>query len=182
MRRIIKMMSKLALGMLIVALLGGTSSAMSILPKFGKTVNTVPMKKAKKERTIRCKGEATVDDKGQVTSCSEGFYYDEEMENVEERKMNLKEKFLGWLGNFNGMVFWMVVASIGASMLGFGGVVGTLWTNLFGTATKALKATVRAIARAKRNGGHFMEELDRAHSADSNVQKKINELRAKVDS
>lgn len=175
------MITKILIGILAFALLGGTSSAFSILPKFGKTVNTVPMKKAKKERTIRCKGEAQVDDKGQVTSCSEGFYLDEESENQEERKMNMKEKFLKWLGNFNGLLFWAVVGSIAASMLGFGGIVGTLWTNLFGTARKALSSTVRAIARAKRNGGEFMEELDRAHSANPEVQKLINELRAKVD-
>lgn len=176
------MISKLTIGVLIFALLGGTSSAFSLLPKFSKTTNTVPMKKSKNERTIRCKGEAIVDDKGQVTSCSEGFYLDEESQNMEERKMTIKERLLGWLANFKGMIFWLVVASIAASMLGFGGLVGTIWTNLFGTATKALKSTVRAIARAKRNGGEFMTELDRAHSANPKIQKKINELRAKVDS
>lgn len=168
-------------GLLAITLLGGTASAMSIIPKFGSKTQAVPMSEAKAERTVRCKGEAVVNDKGQVTSCTEGLYLDESSMNKKERKATLKEKFLGWLGNFEGFLFWAVIGSIVASMLGFGGLVGTIWSNVFGTATKALKSTVRAISRAKRNGGKYMEELDRAHSADSKVQKKINELRAKVD-
>ena len=181
-RRIIKMITKLLIGVMIFAVLGGTSSAFSLFPKFGKSANVVPMSESKSERTIRCKGEVEVNDKGQVISCTEGFYMEEESENTEERKMTLKEKFLGWLGNFKGMLFWAVVGSIAASAMGFGGIVSALWTNVFGTAKKALSTTVRAIARAKRNGGEFMKELDRAHSADPAVQKIINELRAKVDS
>lgn len=173
--------TKILIGVMFFAILGGTSSAFSLFPKFGKTIKVVPVIETKKERTIKCKGEAVVDDKGQVTSCSEGFYMTEDYENTVERKANLKEKFLGWLGNFKGFLFWAVVGSIAASMLGFGGLVGSLWSNVFGTAIKALKSTVRAIARAKRNGGNFMNELDVAHSANPNVQKLINELRAKND-
>lgn len=183
-RRVLKMMNYVFMGIVIVALLGGTSSAMSILKPFSGSSKkiVVPVEKSKAERSVRCKGEAKVNDKGQVISCTEGLYLDEESENIKERKKNAKERFLGWLGNFQGLFFWLVIGSIGASMLGFGGLVGSLWSNLFGTATRALKATVRAISRAKRNGGKYMEELDRAHSADPKVQKKINQLRAETDS
>ena len=174
------MVTKFMIGVLIFAILGGTSSAFSLIPKFGRSTKVVPVSESKKERVIRCKGEIVVDDKGQVVSCSEGFYMTEESENTVERNTTMKEKFLGWLGNFKGLVFWAVLGSIVASMMGFGGIVSSVWTNLFGTVARALKETVRAIARAKRNGGHFMEELDRAHSAHPAVQKKINEIRAKV--
>jgi len=172
---------KLAIGLLIFSLLGSTASGMSMLPRFNKSKNIVPMSESKSKRTIRCKGELTFDKKGNITGCTENYYLDEQSQNKEERKMTLKEKLLGFLGNLKGFFFWLILASVGASMLGFGGLVGGLWSNLFGAASKALRVTVRAIKRAKKNGGNYIEELDRAHSdADPVVQKKINEIRAKL--
>ena len=194
MRRITKMLTKMMIGVLAFALLGGTSQAFSLF-KFGAAKQVVPVSESKSERTIRCKGEAVVDDKGRVTSCSEGFYMEEESENREERKANLKEKFLGWLGNFKGMFFWAVVGSIAASMLGFGGLVGAIWQNLFGGAIKAAKAMVRGIRTIKRKGKglvgdekekydgfvkELMVEIEKEQLKEG-IQKKVNKLRAKLE-
>lgn len=177
------MFNKIMIGLLVFSFLGGTSSAMSILRPFSgnKGKNTVPMSESRYERTIRCKGDLSFDKNGAIIGCSENFYLDEEGKNKQERKMTLKERFLGFLGKLEGMLFWAVIASFAASMLGFGGLVGSLWSNLFGTAAKALRSTVRAISRAKRNGNKIMKELDAAHSANPVVKKRINAERAKVD-
>lgn len=189
------MFEYLAIGMVLLALLGTGANAMSILP-FGKskTVNTVPMKKEKTERSIRCKGEITLDDRGRIVKCSEQFYLEEEGENVEERRASAKERFLGWLGNFKGMLFWAVVASIGATFLGFGGLVATLWGNLFGGTVKMAKSMVRAVGTIKRNGkalqGEEKEQYDKfikelvaeleKEQLREGVQKKVDKLRAKL--
>lgn len=181
-KRGLKMMNYFFMALIGVALLGGTSSAMSILRPFsGGRKIVVPVEKSESERSIRCKGKVEINDKGQIIKCEEGFYLQEESKNVKERKMTAKERVLGWLGNFQGFFFWLVIGSIGGVMLGFGGLVGSIWSNLFGVATKALKVTVRAISRAKRNGGNILKELDTAHSEHPKVQKKINQLRAETD-
>lgn len=167
------------IGLLVVALTGAGASAMSILPSRSK--NVVPMKEAKSERSIRCKGEVKVDDMGRITECSEGFYLDESASNKEERKASLKEKILNFFANLKGFMFWGTIAMVILAPGLLGTVVGRLFEGAYGVANKALKSSVRAISRAKKNGGQFMAELDRAHSADPKIQKKINELRALID-
>ena len=188
------MFTKLMIGLLIFALLGGVGSAMSILPGRSKKI-IVPIKEQKTERTIRCKEGLELNDKGRVIACTSGFYLDEESENREERKGTMKEKFLGWLDNFRGLFFWAVLGSIGASFLGFGGLVSTLWGNLFGATAKALKATLRGISNFKKNGrvlkGKEKEEYDehvkelvrevQSEQRKSGVEKKVNEVRAKIE-
>lgn len=199
------MLKYVILGVLALAIFGTGANAMSILP-FGKvkTVNTVPMKEEKKERSIRCKGEIKLDDKNRVTGCTEGFYLDEESENVEERKATAKERFLGWLGSFRGILFWAVVASVAASCMGFGGLAATLWGNLFGTAIRMARSTFKGIQNFKRNGKDIHvpvknkreEELYRAAYSQAKsdlikeiqteqriagVEHKVNKIRAKID-
>jgi len=194
---VIKMMNYFFMGLIIVALLGGTSSAMSILRPFsgGSNKIVVPVEKSKSERSIRCKGKAEVNDKGQVISCSEGFYLDEESENSKERKMNAKERVLAWFGNFKGLFFWLVLGSIGASLLGFGGLVASFWSNLFGSGIKMAKATFKGIQNFKRNGKKLkkkdQEIYDEAkkdlvkeiqtQQQIAGVEHKVNKVRAKID-
>lgn len=180
MRRLIKMMNYLTIVVLFIALTGTGVKAMSILPgRSGKVI--VPIKEQKAERSIRCKGKVEIDDRGKITKCSEGFYLDEESSNREERKGTLKEKILNWLGNLKGLLFWGTILLVILAPGLLGTIVGRLWEGSRGIAQKALKVTVKAIARAKRNGGEYMKDLDVAHSADNKVQKKINQLRAEVD-
>lgn len=189
------MFTKIAIGFLIFSILGGTASGMSLLPKFGGGKTVIPMSESKSERSIRCKGEVEINDKGRIVKCSEGFYLDEESENKEERKMNAKERFLGWLGNFKGFFFWLVLGSIAASFLGFGGLVTSFWSNLFGSGIKISKAMIRGIKNIKRNGKdlkgkdkerydtfvkELMGELEKEQLREG-VQKKVNKLRADIE-
>jgi len=192
----LKMMNYFFMGLLVVALLGGTSSAMSILRPFsgGKKI-VIPVEKSESERSIRCKGKVEINDKGQIIKCEEGFYLQEESKNVKERKMTAKERVLGWLGAFKGFFFWLVLGSIGASFLGFGGLVATFWSNLFGSGIKMAKATFKGIQSFKRNGKKLkkkdQEIYDEAkrdlvkeiqtQQQIAGVEHKVNKVRAKID-
>ena len=179
------MSNYLIIGVIIVALFGGSASAglLSSLNPFSKnkSVNTVPMKESKDKRSIRCKGESVVNDEGQVISCSEGFYLEQSSENLEERKQNWKERFINFQRRLSLKMFILFAGLVLLFPSSIGFIFGRILEATRGVAQKALKVSVKAISRAKRNGGKYLEELERAHSADPKVKKKINALRAETD-
>jgi len=150
-----------------------------IIPKVNfNTSNTVPQQTEKSKKIMKCKGEIVLDDYGRVLSCTDGFYSNENLYNKQERKMTITERVKSFVNNLMGWGFWglLLLLFLCPSVIGL--VAGRLIEGTVGITGKALKSTVTAIKKAKRNGGHFMEELDREHNKDKKVQRKINELRA----
>lgn len=157
-------------------------SGCSLIPRVTfDTPNTLPQQTEKSKAKYKCSGKIDYYEDGSVKSCSKGYYAYDESFNKQERKMTFTERVKSMINGLVGWGFWGIVALVILCPSLVGLIAGRLIEGTVGIAGKALKSTVSAIKRAKRNGGHFMEELDRAHSADKKVQKKINELRAEAD-
>lgn len=142
--------------------------------------NTVPQKTEKVQKVVRCKGDIKLDDLGRVIFCTGGFYSTEKTYNQEERKLTLKERFLNFLANLKGYFFWVVVLLFffAPGVLSF--ILGRFIEGVFGVSRKALESTVRAIKKAKSNGGEYLKELEEEHNKDPKVKKVVNQIRADV--
>lgn len=156
-------------------------SGCSVLPRITfDRPNTVPQKTEKVQKVVRCKGDIELDDLGRVISCKGGFYSTEKTYNQEERKLTLKERFLNFLANLKGYFFWVVVLLFffAPGVLSF--ILGRFIEGVFGVSRKALESTVRAIKKAKSNGGQYLKELEEEHNKDPKVKKVVNQIRAEV--
>jgi len=157
------------------------SSGCSLIPRitFDKK-STVPQQTQKTEKRVRCSGPVTINDMGIVTSCEKGYRFDEKIFNQKERKSTLKEKIINFLSGLMGWGFWIFLGLLifAPGVLGF--VVGKIVEGIFGISTKALKATVVGIDKAKKNGGDFTKELALEHSKDKKIKAEINKIRAEV--
>jgi len=166
----------------ILAIVLMTSGCSTLIPRITMdTPNTVPQATEKSKAKYKCSGKIEYFEDGAVKSCSKGYYAYDEAYNKKERRMTIVERFKSFINGLVGASFWIFVALIvfAPSLIGF--VIGKLVEGTIGITGATLKATARAIKRAKNNGGNFMEELDRAHSADTKIKKKINQVRAKID-
>lgn len=156
-------------------------SGCSLLPRFTfDTPNTVPQSTEKSKAKYKCSGKIDYYEDGRVKSCSKGYYAYDETYNKKERKMTWIERIKSFVNALKGWGFigFVILLFLCPSLIGL--IAGRLIEGTVGVTGAALKSTVRAIKRAKRNGGDFMDELDRAHRDNPKVQKKINELRAQV--
>lgn len=142
-------------------------SGCSLIPRltFDKP-NTVPQKTDKSERQIYHK---TPD--GEVFKLKEKNYHQE------ERRLTLAERLGNFISNLKGWVFWIFIVLI----IFVPGFAGWLIGSIFNGFRTALTSTVRAIRRAKKNGGRFMEELDYEHKKNKKTKKIINKIRAEQD-
>lgn len=157
-------------------------SSCSFLPKlnFG-TPGTVPQQTEKGKQKSKCDGEAQFNPDGSVKYCSDGYYNYEESYNKQERKMTFTERIKTFINNLFGWSFWIFVALLifAPGVLSF--LLGKLVEGTIGVSGRALKATSKAITRAKRNGGNYLDELKREHEKDKKVKQKINKLRADIE-
>lgn len=161
---------------LIIGIILGFSSC-SFIPRlsFDKQ-NTVPQKTEKSEKRERCSGEAVYGVNGQILTCSKNYSLNEKFFNKQERKLTFKEQILNFFANLKGWFFWIMIGLV----IFAPGLIGVIFGNLFNGSRTALISTVRAIRRAKKNGGKFMEELDREHDKNKGIKKTINSIRAKI--
>lgn len=154
----------------------------SLIPRvtFDKP-NTLPQKTEKSQKRERCSGEAKYDPSGNILSCSKGYSLNENFYNKEERKTTLKERLINYMNGLIGWSFWIVIALLifAPGLLSF--ILGKFIEGTIGVTGRALKATVRGIKNAKRNGGKYTDELQKEHDKDKGVKKKINQVRAEVE-
>lgn len=156
-------------------------SGCSLIPKVNfNTKNTVPKLIGKSKYKTVCKGKMITNQSGDIISCSKGYYSYNSNFNKEERRMTLKERILSFFRNLVGYSFWIIIGLLifAPSALAF--IVGRIMEGLFGVSRKALESTVRAVKKAKNNGGKYMEELDKEHGKNKKVKKVINEIRGKI--
>ena len=128
----------------------------------------------------KCSGKIAFNPDGSVQSCSKGYYNYEQNYNKVERKMTFTERVKSVINGFVGWGFWGIVLLFILCPSLIGMVLGRLIEGTVGVTGKALRSTVTAISKAKKNGQNYTEELAKEHSKDKAVQKKINELRAEV--
>ncbi|KKM69422.1 hypothetical protein LCGC14_1450980 [marine sediment metagenome] len=153
----------------------------SLIPRITMgTPNTLPQSVVKSKAKTKCSGRIDYYENGTVKSCTKGYSGYDQGYNKQERKMTIIERVKSFINGLMGWGFWglLLLFILCPSLIGM--VVGRLIEGTVGVTGKALKATVSAISKAKKNGKNYTEELGRAHSQDKAVQKKINELRAEV--
>jgi len=156
-------------------------SGCSLIPRMTfDTPNTLPQSTEKSKAKFKCSGKVIFNANGEVQSCSKGYYNYEELYNKQERKMTIVEKIKSMFNALVGSSFWIVLALIFLCPSLIGLVLGRLIEGTVGVTGKALRSTVTAISKAKKNGQNYTEELAKEHSKDKAVQKKINALRAEV--
>lgn len=171
------MMKRKISKLILIGIVGLFLSGCSIFPRLTfDRPNTVPQKTEKSEKRERCSGEAIYDISGNILSCTKGYSLDEKFYNQQERKLTFKEQILNFFSNLKGWFFWIMIGLV----IFAPGLIGVIIGNLFNASASALQATVRAISRAKKNGGNFMAELDKEHDKSKGVKKTINSIRAKI--
>ena len=153
----------------------------SLIPniKFGNPITT-PESTVKSKLKEKCSGKIDYYEDGSIKSCSKGYFNYEENYEKQERKYTFTERVKNIINSFVGWGFWGIVLLVILCPSVIGLVLGRLIEGTVGVTGKALKATVSAISKAKKNGQNYTEELAKEHSKDKAVQKKINELRAEV--
>lgn len=149
----------------------------SFLPKlnFGN-ISTVPQSTEKSQRTTRCSRDIVLDEHGKVKSCNKGFSQNESFYNKQERKLTIRERVANFIRNLSSSLFWIFIFMLIFMPSALGWLVG----RIFNGTGRALESTVRAVSRAKNNGGNYLDELKKEHHKKPDVQKIINRLRAKI--
>ena len=143
---------------------------------FKNTISKVPESTKKAEKKTICSKNVTFDENGRILSC-DGKYYDYEKSfNQEERKLTFREKISQFILNAQGYVLWFIIIAV----VFFPGVFGWLIGRTFNCFRTALKSTVKAIAKAKKNGGNFMVELEKEHNQNKSTKSIINNMRTEV--
>lgn len=165
--------------LLILLCLGATGC--SFLPKisFEKSLNP-PQQTSKSNVKQSCKGEFKTDENGIIVSCSKGYTNQTSNSEIKERNYTILERVFNFLRK---LTWWSLIIVILLCALPFG-IGGAILQNMFDNgkkvSSKALELTVKAVNKAKNNGGEYLKELSEAYSSDVEVQKLINDIRAKI--
>jgi len=149
-----------------------------ILPKVNfNTPNTVPQATEKAKTKDVCKGQATFNQNGDMTSCSKGYYASTLNYEKKERKMTIVERIKSFINNLMGWGFWGLIALVifCPSVIGF--IFGRIIEAVGGIANKSLKATVSAIQKTRKSGKDLNTSLDAEMDAD--VKKHIAKIKDK---
>jgi len=160
--------------------LSGCSVLKSVVAPLTPVKNTIPQSIKKSKAKFKCSGKIDYYEDGTIKSCSKGYYAYDESYNKQERKLNWREKMAQFITRSSGYLIIGIILLLVLCPSLIGMVLGRLIEGTVGVTGKALKATVSAISKAKRNGQNYTEALAKEHSKDKAVQKKINELRAEV--
>jgi len=155
-------------------------SGCSFIPKltFNRTTSTIPQQAERSKAKESCKGEAIFNDTGKITSCTKGYVNYAENNDVKERSYTIFEKIGNFFSNLKGWFGIFILLSIVLILTGFGGIVSTIWMNLFGVASKGIKALVKGIQAGKnyvKNNGTNYTEAERVI-----YQKGANDMLQKI--
>jgi hypothetical protein len=150
----------------LIAFLSILCTGCSFLPKLTfNNPSTVPQQTERSKAKEVCKGEATFNDNGEMTSCTKGYINYAENNDVKERSYTIFEKIGNFFANLKGIFGILIFVSIVLILMGFGGIVSTIWMNLYGVASKGVKALVKGIQNGKnyvRSNGNKYTEAEKA--------------------
>jgi len=165
-------MKKLILLLMACLILTGCS----LIPRVNfDTPNTVPQSVDKSKAKDVCKGQATFNENGDITSCSKGYSSFAQNYVKEERKYTLKEKIINIFRNLKGIAFWIAVALVIFCPGVLGMIVGRIIEAIFGISKKALSSTIKGVQKARKEGKPIDDAL--ASSQDEKVKKYIRKLK-----
>ena len=152
-------MKKLILSTIIVMFL---SQGCSFLPKLTfNNPSTVPQQSEKSKAKESCRGEVQMNERGEIVSCTKGYVNYAENKAVKERSYTLFEKIGNFFSHLKGWFGILIIGSIVLILMGAGGLVSTIWINIFGVAKKGVKLLVKGIQVGKNyvksNGSNYTE-------------------------
>ena len=137
--------------------------------------NSVPQSIEKGKTKSICKGEVKLNEMGEIIYCSKGYYNYEEDFNKQERKMTIIEKIKSYINALSGWGFIIFVALVIFCPSALGFIFGRVIEAVAGIGSKALKSTVKAIQKARKDGKDLSEAL--SAEQDKDVKKYIAKLK-----
>lgn len=188
-------MFKIILPIVLAVMLSGCS----LLPRitFDKP-GVTPQSTQKSSKNETCSGEYKVDSDGRMISCSKNYRNSENNYKQSDRKFTLGERIGNFFRNLTGWGLPLVILAI-VFIPGFGGaLLGFIFNNLFGVASKGFRSLVSGIQAGKdyirSNGDKYTPEereiyvqgmkdlLDKIDEAidDPAVDKEIAKLRTEM--
>jgi hypothetical protein len=153
-------------------------SGCSLLPRLTfSTPGTTPQSIDRSKAKEICRGQAEWDELGNIKSCSSGYYrYDEGYSKV-ERRLTIVERIKQFINNLVGFSFWGLILLVIFVPGLLGTFLGRFIEGSIGMASKALKAVVSGVQKARKTGKDLNDALDAEE--DNDVKKYIKDLKEK---
>ena len=170
-------MKKLIIILLSCFLLTGCSLVKTLVSPFKSFKSSLPQQTEQSKVKVVCKGEMNVDENGNVIYCSRGYYSYASNYEQKERKLSLKEKIIQFFDHLTGYFFWIAIALVFICPSALGFIFGRVIEAVAGIGSKALKSTVKAIQKVRKDGKNINEAL--ASEQDSDVKTYIAKLKQK---
>jgi len=146
---------------IIICLMSFLLTGCSLIPqlKFG-TPGTVPQSIDKSKVKEKCSGKAEWDDLGNIKSCSKGYYRYDEGYNKQERRMTIVERVKDFINQLAGWGFWgfVLLVILCPSLIGL--IFGRLIEGSIGLTGKSLRAVVRGVQKARKEGKDLNQSLE----------------------
>lgn len=169
--------SRLIIILLSCMMLQGCSLVKTIASPFKSFKSALPQQTDKSKAKETCKGQSEFNDNGDMISCTKGYYNYAENFAQKERKLTLKEKIIQFFEHLSGYFFWIAIALVFLCPSALGFIAGRIIEAVAGIGSKSLKATVKAIQKARKDGKDINEAL--ASEQDSDVKQYIAKLKQK---
>lgn len=139
----------------------------SLIPKINfDTPNTVPQSIDKSKAKSICKGKAKFNEQGDMIYCSKGYYSYSEGYQKKERKMTIIERIKSFINNLVGWSFWIFVALIILCPSLLGMIIGRILEATIGISGKALRSTITAIQKVRKQGKPIDDALSSEQDKD----------------
>jgi hypothetical protein len=151
-------MMKFILVPVLALLLGGCS----FLPRFTfDKPGVTPTQTEKSSKRETCAGDYKIGLDGNMVSCSKGYKLQEQNYKQADRKYTITEKIANFIRNLTGWGLPIMILAV-IFIPGFGGaLIGFIFHNLFGVASRGFKALVTGIQNGKNyvrsNGVNYTE-------------------------
>jgi len=145
-------MKKIILICLMSFFLTGCSLVKTITAPFKPVQNTLPQQTDKSKAKEICKGKAVWNEQGELISCSAGYYRYDENYTQKERKLTLKEKVHQLLDRFWGYTLIIIILLVIFCPSALAFIGGRIIEGTIGITGKTLKAVIRGVQNARKNG------------------------------
>lgn len=150
--------------LIILALCFGLTGC-SFLPRITfDRPGVTPTQTEKSSKREICAGDYKVDSTGTIVSCTKGYYLNQQNYKQADRTYTWKEKIANFIRNLTGWGFPLMILAC-VFIPGFGGaLIGFIFNNIFGVASKGFKALVTGIQNGKqyvRSNGVKYNETER---------------------
>lgn len=168
-------MKKLTIVILSCFILQGCSFVKAVTAPFKITKTSLPQQIEQTKNKVVCKGEYRLDEDGNIIYCSKGYFNYQSVNNVKERRLTLKERIIQFLDNLVGWSFWIVLALVFLCPSLLGLIFGRFIEGTIGITGKTLKAVIRGVQKARKNGQELNTAL--ATELDSDNKKYIAKIK-----